>query len=114
MATSRVVLMGVVIVLLSVAFVPAGYSNQAIDVVPSYEHEDDPHYHPGNYLASIPALCLYSASSTTDAFTHFDSVASTVDQRWTIPTAKWFNGGLVEIWVAFFLIAYEKGVLGKY
>ena len=112
MATGRVVLMGLILVLLSVACVPTGFlPGQAYDP-PNSGQENMPRYRMYDYFRSVPALCLYSTSSTTDVFTGFSlAVAGNED---SYSAANWLNAGIVGLSIGFLVIAYITRVIRIY
>ena len=114
MATCRVLVMGLILVLLSVAFVPTGFESQRFLDIQNPYHEQDPRYYPHEYFVSVPTLCLYSTSSTKDALAGFDTAVSQPGAQWSSSISNTFNIGLVGISIAFLLISYITRVIRIY
>ena len=108
MATSRVILMGIVLVLLSVAMVPTGFEPQNFaKSTPADLRGDGPGNRPASYFLSVPTLCLYSTSSTREAWAGFNSAVKASNLLWTAaPITASFNVGLIGISIAYLTFSY--------
>lgn len=121
MATSRVILMGLVLVLLSVAFFPTGFHNQRFhsagdsdDFANDFEKVRRDY---DSYFVSAPAMCFYSTSTATSALEGLGSVTLSPGiprSNSTNTFANSFNVGLVGISVVFLVISYVTRVIRLY
>ncbi|KAL8748268.1 MAG: hypothetical protein Q9184_007451, partial [Pyrenodesmia sp. 2 TL-2023] len=121
MGTSRVILMGLVLVLLSVAFFPTGFHNQRFH---SAEDSDDfandfenARRDYDSYFVSAPAICFYSTSSATSALAGLGAVTLSPGiprSNSTNTVANSFNVGLVGISVVFLVTSYVTRVIRLY
>lgn len=121
MASARVILMGLVLVLLSVAFFPTGFHNQRLHSAQgSADFENDfekARRDYDSYFVSAPALCFYSTSSAKTALAGLGaaSLSPGIPQsNATNTVANSFNFGLVGISVMFLIISYVTRVVRIY
>ncbi|KAL8898617.1 MAG: hypothetical protein Q9207_006611 [Kuettlingeria erythrocarpa] len=120
-ASARVILMGLVLVLLSVAFFPTGFHNQRFhSAQDSADFENDfekARRDYDSYFVSAPALCFYSTSSAKTALAGLGAATLSPGipkSNATNTFANSFNFGLVGISVMFLIISYVTRVVRIY
>lgn len=117
MATGRVILMGLVLVLLSVAFVPTGFNSQRSQATwdgTDVDHARSDYY---RHLLSAPTLCFYSSQFTKDALASLGTATQVPGDKWyteSIVFSSPFNVGLVGISVVFLVTSYVTRVIRTY
>lgn len=107
LATCRVLVMGLVLILLSVAFVPTGYAWQK-DYWKEDQTMEGPFIDPSNpyrYLMSVPTICLYSSSSRAA----LKAGMSFMGPDYTPDVSP--NGPLVGLSLAYLLTSYMTRVI---
>ncbi|KAL8658246.1 MAG: hypothetical protein Q9226_001156 [Calogaya cf. arnoldii] len=115
MATFRVVVMGLVLTLLSVAYVPTGYIPQ-ISHNSYWDLEDlqHPYKNPHIYYKSMPTKCLYSASSKDAAFANYNIVTVPPGDEEYGSANFPLNVGLVSLSILFLMTSYGVRVVRIY
>lgn len=115
MANFRVFVMGLVLTLLSVAYVPTGYawlprgsSRWDLD---DFEH---PYKNPHVYYMSMPTRCLYSVSSKDAVLANYFSAIVPPGDVYTGASSGMFNVGLVSLSILFLITSYGIRVVRLY
>ena len=114
-AIIRVLVMGIVLTLLSVAFFPTGYTFQVVRSrhwdLEDFEH---PYKNPHIYYMSMPTQCLYSTSSKDAVLEHYNTVTVPPGITESGPPGFTFNAGLVSLSILFLVMSYGTRVVTIY
>ncbi len=109
MATCRIFVMGMVLILLSVAFIPTGYAWQ----LPPYARIDpaNPSYTTYTYFVSSPAVCLYSRASKDAVISQVDQSALGLESYQSNEAGHSYNAPLVAMSLTYLLSSFGSRVI---
>lgn len=104
MATCRVLVMGVVLILLSLAFVPTGYAWQRDS--DAMQDDVDPTGTTYTVFMSSPAICLFSSSTRDEVIRRVDSLSAKTRFYGYSNGYYGYNATLVALSLAYLLTSY--------